>query len=144
MRGQRHGPAALYLRERPGTHCTGGWVGPKAVLNRCRKSRPHWDSNPETVQPIASRYTDYATVCETGVKPRTVQPVASRYTDYATVCETGVKQLTLPPPPSRALLQANDPQTVYRAPLPFHRTLSVIPPADFFYNETIKYTFIIK
>ena len=28
MRGQRHAPAALYPRERAGTHCTGGWVGP--------------------------------------------------------------------------------------------------------------------
>jgi hypothetical protein len=26
--GQRHVPAALPL-ERPGTHCTGGWVGPR-------------------------------------------------------------------------------------------------------------------
>ena len=25
MRGQRHAPAALCPRERPGTHCTGGW-----------------------------------------------------------------------------------------------------------------------
>ena len=31
MRGQLHAPAALYPRERPGTHCTGGWVGPRAV-----------------------------------------------------------------------------------------------------------------
>ena len=29
--GQRHAPAALYPRERPGTHCTGGWVGPGPV-----------------------------------------------------------------------------------------------------------------
>jgi hypothetical protein len=28
--GQHHAPAAL-PRERPGTHCTGGWVGPRAV-----------------------------------------------------------------------------------------------------------------
>jgi hypothetical protein len=27
-------------RERPGTHRTGGWVGPGAVLDRCGKSRP--------------------------------------------------------------------------------------------------------
>ena len=27
---QRHAPAALYPRERPGTHCIGGWVGPRA------------------------------------------------------------------------------------------------------------------
>jgi hypothetical protein len=32
--GQRHAPAALYPREKdPGTHCTGGWVGPRAGLN---------------------------------------------------------------------------------------------------------------
>jgi hypothetical protein len=32
--GQRHAPAALYPRERiPGTHCTGGWVGPRAGLD---------------------------------------------------------------------------------------------------------------
>jgi hypothetical protein len=30
--------------ERPGTHCTGGWVGPRAGLDRCGKSRPHRDS----------------------------------------------------------------------------------------------------
>jgi hypothetical protein len=32
--GQRHAPAALYPQERtPGTHCTGGWVGPRAGLD---------------------------------------------------------------------------------------------------------------
>jgi len=31
--GQQHAPAALYLRERPGTHCTGGWVSPRAGLD---------------------------------------------------------------------------------------------------------------
>ena len=39
MRGQRHAPATLYPRERPGTHCTGGCVGPRAGLDRCGKSR---------------------------------------------------------------------------------------------------------
>jgi hypothetical protein len=34
----------LYPRERPGTHCTGSWVGSRAGLNVCEKSRPHWDS----------------------------------------------------------------------------------------------------
>jgi len=33
-------------RGRPGTHCTGGWVGPRAGLDRCGKSRPHRDSIP--------------------------------------------------------------------------------------------------
>ena len=41
-----HAPAALYPRKRPGTHCTGGWVGPRAGLDRCRKSRPDRDSIP--------------------------------------------------------------------------------------------------
>ena len=30
----------LYSRERPGTHRMGGWVGPRAGLDGCRKSRP--------------------------------------------------------------------------------------------------------
>ena len=45
MSGQQHAPAALYPRERPGTHFTGGWVGPRAGLDG-QKSRPHWDSIP--------------------------------------------------------------------------------------------------
>jgi hypothetical protein len=32
--GQRHAPAELYSRERTaGTHCTGGWVDPRAGLD---------------------------------------------------------------------------------------------------------------
>jgi len=31
--GQRHAPAALCPRERPDTHCTGDWVGPRAGLD---------------------------------------------------------------------------------------------------------------
>jgi hypothetical protein len=61
MRGQRHAPAAFYPRERPGTHRTGGWVGPRASLDMCGKSRlpPGFDSR--TVQPVASRCADRAT-----------------------------------------------------------------------------------
>jgi hypothetical protein len=34
VRGQRHAPAALFPKERtPGTHCTGGWVVPRARLH---------------------------------------------------------------------------------------------------------------
>jgi hypothetical protein len=34
MSGQRHAPATLYPRGKdPGTHYTGGWVGPKAGLD---------------------------------------------------------------------------------------------------------------
>ena len=52
--GQRHAPAAFYPRERPGTHCTGGYVGPRAGLDRCEKSRPHQDSIPSPY-PVAIR-----------------------------------------------------------------------------------------
>jgi len=53
-------PRPLYLRERPGTHCTEGWVGPRAGLDRCGKSRPPPGFDPRTVQPVASRHTDCA------------------------------------------------------------------------------------
>jgi hypothetical protein len=51
VRGLRHAPAALYPWERPSTHRTGGWVGPRASLDRCRKSRPHRDSIPVPSSP---------------------------------------------------------------------------------------------
>jgi hypothetical protein len=58
--GQRHAPAALPPPpDRPGTHCVGGWVGPRAGLDGCGKSRPPPGFDPRTVQPVASRYTDY-------------------------------------------------------------------------------------
>ena len=38
--GRQHAPAALYPRERPGTHCTGGWVGPRAGLDEQTISSP--------------------------------------------------------------------------------------------------------
>ena len=34
----------LYPRERPCTHCMGGWVGHTAGLDGCGKSRTHRDS----------------------------------------------------------------------------------------------------
>jgi hypothetical protein len=36
-------PRPLYPWERPGTHCTGGWVGPRTGLDMCEKSLPHRD-----------------------------------------------------------------------------------------------------
>jgi hypothetical protein len=51
-------PRPLYPRERHGTHYTGGWVGPRAGLDGCGKSRPPPGFDPRTVQPVASRYTD--------------------------------------------------------------------------------------
>ena len=53
-------PRSLYPRTRPGTHCTGDWMGLRAGLDRCGKSRPPPGFDPRTVQPVASRYADYA------------------------------------------------------------------------------------
>jgi hypothetical protein len=61
MRGQRHAPVALYPRERPGTHCTGAWVGPRAGLDGCGKPLPPPGFDPRTVQPVGSPYTEYVT-----------------------------------------------------------------------------------
>jgi hypothetical protein len=51
-------PRLFYPRERPGTHCTEGWVDPTAGLDVCEKSRSPPGFDPRTVQPLASRYTD--------------------------------------------------------------------------------------
>jgi hypothetical protein len=40
-------PGCLYPLERPGTHCTEGWVGPGAGLDRCGKSRPTGIRSPD-------------------------------------------------------------------------------------------------
>jgi hypothetical protein len=48
--GQHHVLAALF-RERSGTHCTGGLVGPRAGLDVCKESRPHGNSVPGPSSP---------------------------------------------------------------------------------------------
>ena len=44
--GQPHDPAASTTRERLGTHCTGGWVDPKAGMDWQKISSPP-DSIPD-------------------------------------------------------------------------------------------------
>jgi hypothetical protein len=51
-------PRPLYPLERPGNLCIGGWMGPRAGLEECGKSRLPPEFDPRTVQPVASRYTD--------------------------------------------------------------------------------------
>ena len=71
VRGQRHAPAGLYPRERPGTHCTGGWVGPRVGLDRCVKSRSHRDSIPDRLSRIQSLYRlSYPAHCVVKVKEK--------------------------------------------------------------------------
>jgi len=47
VRGQRHAPATLYLTERPGTHCTGGWVGPHGQSGRAENLAPTGIRSPD-------------------------------------------------------------------------------------------------
>ena len=49
----------LYPQERPGTHCVGGWVS-LSRSGQVRKISPPPGFDSRTVQPVASRYTDYA------------------------------------------------------------------------------------
>jgi hypothetical protein len=47
--GQQHAPAAICPRERPVTHFTGGWVGPRAgVDGRKISSPPGFDPGPSS------------------------------------------------------------------------------------------------
>jgi len=43
VKGSVSRPGRFLPRERLGTHCTGGWVGPRASMDRCGKSRSHRD-----------------------------------------------------------------------------------------------------
>jgi len=60
--GHRHVPAALAPGKRSGTHCTRtwDWMGPRAGLERRKKSRPPLGFDSQTIQPVASRHTDCA------------------------------------------------------------------------------------
>ena len=58
--GQCHAPVALPPGKKPGAHCTVGWVGPRSGLDGGGESRPQPGFHPQTVQPVGSRYTDYA------------------------------------------------------------------------------------
>jgi hypothetical protein len=65
--GQSHAPPALYPWERtPGTHCAGGWMGPRAVLDTEVREKillplPGIELDGPVVQALARHYTDSAT-----------------------------------------------------------------------------------
>jgi len=65
--GQRHVPAALPPRKRHGTHRAKGWVGLRAGVDRCEKSRPHRRSIPGPSSP-------YGVVIPTAVSRPTIDP----------------------------------------------------------------------
>ena len=46
----RHAPAALPPGRRPGTHCIGGWVGPRADLDGCGNCSPDRPAQDKQIQ----------------------------------------------------------------------------------------------
>jgi len=46
-KGSASRPGGTLPRKRPGTHCTGGWVGLRAVLDRCGDLAPIGIRSPE-------------------------------------------------------------------------------------------------
>jgi hypothetical protein len=54
---QQHTPAALLLEKSTGTHCTGCRVDWPAWVH---KNSPPQELNPQTIQHVADRCTDYA------------------------------------------------------------------------------------
>ena len=60
-------PRPIYRRERLGTHCIGGRVGPRAGLNRCGYSPPTEIRFPDR-QAHSSRSTDCAIPAYKGVQ----------------------------------------------------------------------------
>ena len=72
MSGQRHAPAALYPRERAGTHCTGDWVGPEPVWTGGENLAPTGIRSPDHPARSQSLYQlAYGLECREIEKPRT-------------------------------------------------------------------------
>jgi len=71
--GQRYAPAALPPGKRPGTRCIGSWVGPRAGLDGCGKSRPPMGFDPQAFQPVA-KLRQYMVVNVLHVLPPAVRP----------------------------------------------------------------------
>jgi hypothetical protein len=59
--GQRHAPAALLPPGKGpgGTHCTGGWMGPRAGLDTEARGKILYPDRP-VVQPVVRHYTAWA------------------------------------------------------------------------------------
>ena len=83
--GQRHAPAALYPRERPGTHFTGGWVGPRAGLDG-RKNLVPTGIRSRTIQPVAQSLYRLSYLTPKKRKYRIKIPVESMFYTHHQLC----------------------------------------------------------
>jgi hypothetical protein len=83
----------------PGTHCTGGWVGPRAGLDTEDRGKilcPCRGSNPDhpVVQPIVRHYTDWVVVID-GVGDKSCFWLMNRYPENILLTLTPVITLRL-------------------------------------------------
>ena len=112
-------PCRLHPRERPGTHCTGGWVGCTSGLDRCGKSRPRTGiRSPDRPARSQSLYRLsypgpplplYTSACLDAVGLRFTLQIISvfKMSRFASRCRNSEKQLhefTTPPPPRAAVI----------------------------------------
>ena len=120
MGGQRHAPIPLPQGKRPGTNFIGGWVSPRAA-GLVRKIPP-----------------------PTGIRSRNVQPVESRYIDWAsqhlTPCSrVFLQEIKLPPPvnefPQFVESESSLPYSQQSATCPYTDTdkSCLLPPITFKY-----------
>jgi hypothetical protein len=85
VRGQRHAPAATYPRERPNTHCTGGWVGLRAGLENLAPTGIRSLDRPASRQSLYRlHYPAHHTSDSTYVKVKNIQWAADRSVGIAT------------------------------------------------------------
>jgi hypothetical protein len=75
-------PRPLYPREGPGTHCTGGWVGPSAGLDVCEKSRPHRDSSRSADSHEITVYMEHRLLQKTAALTPTAMQMSSVTVGY--------------------------------------------------------------
>jgi len=91
---QRQAPAVLHPGKRPGTHCIGGWVDPHGRSGRVRKILPPPEFDPRIVQPVASRYRDWAIPAPTECITRLIsRPLHSLQTKWKITTTWNVAEL---------------------------------------------------
>jgi len=73
-------PGRSLHRKRAGTHCTEAWRGAKGQSGLVRKASPPTGFDPRTVQPVASRYIDYATWDQTATSDTVITKTQSTKT----------------------------------------------------------------
>ena len=72
-------PLPLSPREWPGTHCIGGWLGPRASLNGCGKSHPHRDSIPGPSSPKRVAIPTALSLSTPGINNRSIKNLSQTF-----------------------------------------------------------------